>query len=158
MKTQLERARRKRVEEVVERVRAIAAAEEPGREDEAERFAHHFYRHVSPVDLQRESSENLAGAVISVWGFVQRRVPDEAKVRIFNPDCESKGWEATNTVVEIVNDDMPFLVDSVTGLLTDLGHEVYLVIHPIVRVERDDEGCMTGWSVSGEELPGAGAG
>ena len=155
MKTQLERARRERVEEVVERVRAITAAEEPGREEESERFTHHFYRHVSPVDLQRESGENLAGAVISVWGFAQRRPVDESKVRIFNPDRESRGWGGTNTVVEIINDDMPFLVDSVTGLLTDLGHEVRLVIHPIVRVERDDDGRMTAWAVAAEELPGA---
>ncbi|MHC4955240.1 MAG: NAD-glutamate dehydrogenase [Planctomycetota bacterium] len=154
MKTQLERARRERVGEVIERVRGIVSKEEPGREDEAERFAHHFYRHVSPVDLQRETDENLAGAAVSVWGYAHHREPDAPKVRIFNPDREKRGWESPHTVIEIVNDDMPFLVDSVTGLLTDLGLEVLLVIHPIVRVERDAAGDLQGWSVAAEELPG----
>ena len=154
MKTELERARGKRIDEIVELVRAEVERQSPGREDEAERFAHHFYRHVAPVDLQRESSENLVGAVLSMWGFAQRRPADEAVVRVFTPDPVSHGWDSPHTVVEIVNDDMPFLVDSVTSLLTDLGIEVQIVIHPIVRVERDAEGKLQLWSISAEELPG----
>jgi len=34
-------------------------------------------------------------------------------VRAYNPTREQHGWQSTHTVVEIVNDDMPFLVDSV---------------------------------------------
>ncbi|MEM8883418.1 MAG: NAD-glutamate dehydrogenase [Planctomycetota bacterium] len=154
MTTQLERARRARVDEVVERVREAATETAPGREDEAERFARHFYRHVAPSDLQRESADNLAGAVVSVWLFAQERKRGEPKVRLFHPTMDSHHWQSPNSVLEIVNDDMPFLVDSVTGLLTELGVEVKLLIHPITRVERDKQGKLEEWSVSREELPG----
>jgi glutamate dehydrogenase len=35
-------------------------------------------------------------------------------VRAFNPSPEEHGFQSTHTIVEIVNDDLPFLVDSVT--------------------------------------------
>src|SRR2546430_12490942 len=51
------------------------------------------------------------------------------------PDTD--GWSSPHTIVEIVNDDMPFLVDSVTAAVNDSGREVRLVIHPILNVVRD---------------------
>ncbi|MHC4937978.1 MAG: NAD-glutamate dehydrogenase [Planctomycetota bacterium] len=153
MTTKLERARRERIDQVVARVRDVAARTAPGREDAAEQFARHFYRHVSPSDLERESPHDLAGAVISVWLFLQERQSSEPKIRVFNPDKERDGWSSPHSVVEIVNDDMPFLVDSVTGLLTQMGVEVYLVIHPLIRVVRDKKGKLTDWAISAEDLP-----
>ena len=41
------------------------------------------------------------------------RAPGAAKVRVYNPEFEQHGWQSTHTAVEIVTDDMPFLVDSV---------------------------------------------
>ena len=43
-------------------------------------------------------------------------------------------------MVEVVTDDMPFLVDSVTMELNRLGHNVHSVIHPQLSVERDITG------------------
>ncbi|MHC4411251.1 MAG: hypothetical protein ACYS0F_19885, partial [Planctomycetota bacterium] len=145
MTTQLERTRRERIDQIVEQVRDATAA---GRKDEAERFARHFYRHVSPTDLQRESPHDLAGAVLSVWELCQKREHGKPSIRVFHPDTDRDGWTSPHSVVEIVNDDMPFLVDSVTGMLGQMGVEVYLVIHPIVRVVRDKKGVLTDWSIS----------
>src|SRR3546814_14253552 len=60
-----------------------------------------------------------------------------AKVRVHNPTLSEDGWKSPHTVVQVVNDDMPFLVDSVTAELTGRGHTVHPVIHPIVPVERN---------------------
>ena len=46
------------------------------------------------------------------------------------------------TLVEILNDDMPFLVDSVLGELQDFGADVRFVAHPILSVERDERGRL----------------
>ena len=43
--------------------------------------------------------------------------PGQAKVRVYNPQIEQHGWQSTHTVVEVVTDDMPFLVDSVSMAL-----------------------------------------
>ena len=48
------------------------------------------------------------------WNFARKREPGRAQVRVFNPTIEEHGWQSTHTIIEIVNDDMPFLVDSVT--------------------------------------------
>ena len=46
--------------------------------------------------------------------FARQRKRGHANVRLFNPSMKEHGWESAHTVVQIVNDDMPFLVDSVT--------------------------------------------
>ena len=52
----------------------------------------------------------------------------------FNPTIEEHGWQSTHTIIEIVNDDMPFLVDSVTMEVNRHGLTLHLIIHPIVAV------------------------
>ncbi|MGH7089620.1 MAG: NAD-glutamate dehydrogenase, partial [Stellaceae bacterium] len=83
------------------------------------------------------------GAALSLWQFAQHRTPGHARLRIVNPRLEVEGWRAAATVVEIVNDDMPFLVDSVTAALHGEGLTVHLVIHPILHLDRDSGGALT---------------
>ena len=107
------------------------------------RFVHQFYDHVPPDDIAARPVEDLYGAALSLWRFAETRLPGRAKLRIVNPRPAEEGWRSLRTVVEIVNDDMPFLVDSVTAALSGQGYTVHLVIHPILRVERDEEGRLT---------------
>ena len=69
--------------------------------------------------------------------------PGETKVHVYNPDFEQHGWQSPHTVIEIVSDDMPFLVDSVTMELGRQGYVIDLVIHPVIRVRRDADGALT---------------
>ena len=71
---------------------------------------------------------------------MHRRAPGEAKVRVCNPQFEQHGWQSAHTVVEIVSDDMLFLVDSVSMELARHGHGIHLLVHPIINVRRDDDG------------------
>ena len=68
--------------------------------------------------------------------------PGQAKVRVYNPRLEQHGWQSTHTVVEIVNDDMPFLVDSVSMELNRHGLGIHLIIHPVLAVRRDAAGRL----------------
>ena len=53
------------------------------------------------------------------------------------------GWTAEGTrVVEVVTDDMPFLVDSVTAELSRHGRAIHLVVHPQFVVRRDVTGTL----------------
>jgi glutamate dehydrogenase len=128
------------IEKCVQRIRDRL---EPKRAKTVERFLRHFYANVPPDDIIGESPDNLYGAALSKFGFVQQRDAEKAKVRVFNPRLEEHGWKSSHTVVEIVNDDMPFLVDSVTAELNERDAEVRLVIHPIAHVERDKSGKLT---------------
>ena len=73
-------------------------------------------------DLSGHSPRDLCGAALSEWSLLQQRGTGEIKVHVYNPDPERDGWDSPHTIVEIVTDDMPFLVDSVTMELAREGH------------------------------------
>ena len=50
----------------------------------------------------------------------------------------------------VINDDMPFLVDSVAGAVAGEGLTIDQLVHPIVPVERDAAGKLTGIPAEGE--------
>jgi glutamate dehydrogenase len=115
----------------------------------AERFLRQFYDNVAPGDLVHDEVEDLFGAAITMWAFGRERQPGVPKVRAYNPRFEEVGWQSPHTVIEIVNDDMPFLVDSVTAALSKQDLTVHLVIHPILRVVRDAKGVAASLAGSG---------
>src|SRR5271154_2927049 len=80
--------------------------------DALARVIRQFYAHVPPEDVLSREPGDLYGAATSLWEFAQQREPGHAKLRVFNPRLAEHGWNSSRTIVEIVNDDMPFLVDS----------------------------------------------
>ena len=77
--------------------------------------------------LSKDGGEMLAGAPFVANAKVVGVVDGESrgpKIRVFNPRTEEHGWSSPHTVIEMVNDDMPLLVDSITmeiiGLLCAL--------------------------------------
>ncbi len=128
---------------------------EAARVETAERFLRQFYANVPPDDILSEKPDNLYGAALALWNHGQTRPLGVSKVRVYSPKPEEQGWKSSHTIVEIINDDMPFLVDSVTAALNQLGLEVYLIIHPIVRLVRDAQGAVTALCQPSEACEGA---
>jgi len=93
---------------------------------------------VPTAELAAMPPESLADAAASLYGFAEARRPREAKVRVVPP---GPGRGAT-PVVEIVTDDMPFLVDTALAALTRRGRTVRQLLHPIIPVRRDAEGRL----------------
>ena len=57
---------------------------------------------------------------------------------------ESISDERRLTRIAIVNDDMPFIVDSVAATIAALGLSIDRLVHPVIPVERDDKGKLIG--------------
>ena len=130
--------------EAVEAVAALATRQlGDGRAAAIAGFVRGFYSHVPPEDILARAPEDLCGAALSLWQFAETRQAGRAKLRVVDPRAGEEGWRAPRIVVEIVNDDMPFLVDSVTAALVGEGFSVHLVIHPVLRVARDAAGRLT---------------
>jgi glutamate dehydrogenase len=128
---------------LVHKAAALAAQLfDPADQATAERFIAQFYEHVPPSDVAERTPRNLYGAALSLWRFGERRRPSQAKIRVHNPDPAVDGWSSPHTIVEIVNDDMPFLVDSVTGAINASNRVVHLIIHPILTAARDPDGRL----------------
>ena len=65
-------------------------------------FTQQFYQTMSLEDLQTWTVEDLYGAAINFWSFIQERSANEIKVQVYNPDFEANGWQTTHTVVQVI--------------------------------------------------------
>jgi glutamate dehydrogenase len=105
-------------------------------------FVQAYYRGVGEDDLLLRSSAEFAAAAAGHLAFGATRRPGEPKVRVFNPQLDRDGWESTHTIVEVVTDDMPFLVDSLAVVLGNSRLSIQLMIHPVLRMVRDRRGKL----------------
>ena len=107
-------------------------------------FVDYYYRLLSYEDLSNKGVEQLHASLWSHWQFFYQRKHGESKVKVFNPDREKDGWQSTHTVVQIIHDDMSFLVDSVRMEINRHGYLVHYIVHlGGVRVKRDDQNRIT---------------
>ncbi len=117
-------------------------------------FVEHYYAGVDFEDVAGAAIENLSGAALSILTFARARRPGQAAIRLFNPAQGSHGFESPHTVVEIVNDDMPFLVDSIAGAFSLKGTGVHLVVHPTYTARRDPDGRLLAIAPAGAPVEG----
>ena len=125
--------------------KVVARVREQMPEDQAaqvEEFVRQYYGWVDTDDLEDRSPIDAYGAAVSHWNFASKREPGEWKIRIYNPVFEEHGWQSTHTVVEMVNDDMPFLVDSTRMEINSQGYAIHMILHPLMKVRRDEEGRL----------------
>src|SRR5437764_13504435 len=99
----------------------VAAKVAPEQRATVQAFIERYYGQVDPEDLLERQPADLYGAALSHWNFARKREPGRARVRVFNPSIEEHGWQSTQTVVAIVNGDMPFRVNSAARGVTRQG-------------------------------------
>ena len=102
-----------------------------------------YYRHVSTEELDDRSDVDVYGAYASHHHLAAERKAGTTKVRVYTPTVAEHGWSAGgHSVVEVVTDDMSFLVDSLTMELARQHRNAHLVLHPTLDVERDGDGQL----------------
>jgi glutamate dehydrogenase len=144
--------------DVMEAAAALVSSDEPSRrgrsrdrhEKETRSLLQAYYRLVATEDLIVREPDELAAIVAGHRAFAQDRPVGTTSVRALNPDREVDGWESSHTVVQVVTDDMPFLVDSVVSALGGFDSGVHLLIHPQVTVARSVTGDLDRVLVDGE--------
>ncbi|HET6987132.1 MAG TPA: NAD-glutamate dehydrogenase [Kribbella sp.] len=106
-------------------------------------FLERYYRYVAAEDVAERQPNDCLGAARHHYKTAMSRPQGTAKVHVFTPTLEEYGWSADGrTVVEIVIDDMPFLVDSASMAITERNLELQLLIHPQFVVRRDIAGTL----------------
>jgi glutamate dehydrogenase len=113
---------------------AVALA---GKDTDLASLVDRYWRFAPDEELVGCSAAVMVAAARSHRELADQRVPGELKLRIHEPDDQH------HTVIEIVTDDMPFLVDSVTALLTAHHLDVHLLVHPLVVVRREPLGKLS---------------
>jgi glutamate dehydrogenase len=115
-------------------------------------FAGHFLRRVSESDLEQQGPEPWAALIGNTFQGISNRKPGQLRINVFNPDEQTHGWTTSHTVVEVYNDDMPFLVDSTTLSISEESLSIHQIVHPVFRVVRNAAGTLTALSTLAEDL------
>jgi glutamate dehydrogenase len=132
-----------------QKIIAIAGAMARSPSEESGRFLRQFYAHVAPGDVLSRTSEALLADALSLWELAQTRPPGGLDLRI------AEGPRPARTVIELVNDDMPFLLDSLSAAITAEGLTLRLAVHPILAVARDGAGRLAAFYEQGQAPPDA---
>ncbi len=107
------------------------------------KFIVHYFANTPLDDLLERPVADLFGMAQSHWKIMQQRHPGELKLKIFNPQYEKDGWHTTHTVIQLLMDDQPFIVDTLRMEINRLGYTIHLVNHAGgMKVERDKEGQL----------------
>jgi len=122
---------------------AVKAAAPTTQQEQAAAFGRAYYARLPDDELALRPLAAWSGFAHSALAFAQVRLPGQAKIRVFNPDPAKDGFDSAYTVIQVVNDDMPFLVDSVNMVLTQRGIVQHGMVHPVFKVERDASGRLT---------------
>ena len=139
------------IDKVIAHLRRRQAKTQAG---QLERFVRLMYARASAQDLLETPPEDLYGAAAGLWEFSQVRKPGSLRLRVFTPEMAENGWAVPRTVVELVTEDQPFLVDSVAASLANAGHAVLFRVHPAVEVLRGRDGQRNDLLDQQSQVPG----
>ena len=105
-------------------------------------FVRHYYYGVPYEELSVRDLFDLRGAARAHFELGRTRVAHDTKIRIYTPDVERDGWRSKHAVLEVVSTDRPFLVDSISMILKNLGYRLHLLIHPVFVSRRNETGNL----------------
>ena len=116
---------------------AASAVLATSRHDMPASFVAQLFGRVVPEDLLRCAPEDLARLAERAFDFLTERQPGAPKIHCTTVPLQGAADRKAVTVVEVINDDMPFLLNSVMGELADRRLDVRLVAHPVLGVKRE---------------------
>lgn len=117
-----------------------------------ERFVNKFYGNMDKNDLQDRSDSDLYGSAISMWNALNETSASEKQhIKVYNPELAKHGWQSTHTIIEIILEDLPFLVDSIRMALSRLHVTSHLFLHQPLHIQRGHDHKVTNIFNPGEK-------
>ncbi len=132
------------VAEALDRLRELAAVRRP--DDEVlGPFLALYYSELPEEDVDDRKIDDIYSVGVAHFDLGRTRPAGSPVVRVMSPDRERDGWSTPHSVVLMVTDDMPFLVDTMRMVLERHGLDIYLLVHPMLarrsgRGQRDPAG------------------
>lgn len=103
-------------------------------------FGKQLLKTTSFDDLDGRSDSDLYGAILSLWKLLQSKKNGEPSIKVFNPEIAKHGWQSSHTIIQIIVDDTPFLVDSIRMAINRLNITSHLILHSPMHFSRDNSG------------------
>lgn len=115
-------------------------------------FAERFYSNAAVDELEAWSPETFYGTTLSLWNFLQELKKNGPKLAVFNPDFEKDGWQSAHTLIQVLNPDRPFLVDSLRMELNRRNLTLHTIHNAVVGSQRSAKGQLQQLAAPGDKL------
>ena len=118
------------VSEALDRLRELATVRRPD-DPVLGPFLALYYSELPEEDVDDRKIDDIYAVGVAHLDLGRRRRPANPVVRVVSPERERDGWQSPHSVVLMVTDDMPFLVDTMRMVLERHGLDVHLLVHPM---------------------------
>ncbi len=139
------------VAEALGRLRELAGLRQPEDPLLAD-FLPLYYSELPEGDVDDRKLDDIYAVAVAHLALGRRRAPGESIVRLVSPDRERDGWQSPHSVLLVVTEDMPFLVDTMRRVLDRHGLGVHLLVHPMLAVERDADHDLAAVEPTGAQI------
>lgn len=114
-------------------------------------FAEHYFSRYPMEDIVGRHLTDMFGCVYQLWRFLCNFDGDNPKLQLFNPELDLDGWVCPHTVLIILQNDMPFLVDSIRIELNRRNIAIHTIKSTVLMVQRDEKNKFVKLHDVGEE-------
>lgn len=127
----------------------------PEKASAVKQFAHAYYAAASDSDMEAWRLDDLYGATLESWQFIQSYQAEVPLVRVYNPRFDESGWQSTHTFIEILQTDKPFLVDSLRMELNRRNLTIHAINNTVLTTSRDIDGNFLSIIDRSDEVAGS---
>ncbi len=117
-------------------------------------FMTYFFQGETLENIEKTGCYNCFSLAQTLWKNLQKRSENDIFIRVYNPTEKEHGWESDNTIIEIIQKNTPFIMDSILEVLRNDQYNIYRLFHPIIRINRDDSGNLISVHKEEESAPG----
>ncbi len=104
-------------------------------------FIQEYYAEMPEFGIDERRIDDMYAVAAAHYRLGEERQAGETLVRVVNPDRDRDGWSSPHSVLMLVTDDSPFLVDTVRMVLLRANRATHLLVHPLIDVDRNAD-CM----------------
>jgi glutamate dehydrogenase len=121
-------------------------------------FAGEFFLSSFVGEFEGRRISDILGLLVSARKFFQNYHGKAAKVSVFDPNLEEHGWQSSHTTLIIMQNNMPFIVDSMRMTLASREVKTHTIQYASFHVERDENGKFSAFKSQKQKAHDASSG
>ena len=103
--------------------------------DSAAQLINQLFGRMSIAEIESHDHDYWSAVAANFIGSMSKSRLRKPLIEVLNPDLAKHGFvDPAITVVKIVHDNVPFVVDTVTMAAAELGADIQLISHPIIKI------------------------
>lgn len=94
-------------------------------------------------EFENRRVSDMLGLVMSAWKFSYSHKGSKAKIDVFNPNLEDHNWQTPHTVLVVLQENMPFIVDSIRLTLSNRMVKIHSIQYANIHCDRNKSGDIS---------------